>query len=68
MLTPVDPFDLISPKSYGSSGSPHDVWARLRREAPVHRCELGGSFENFWAITRHADIMLAERVLGLPRE
>jgi cytochrome P450 len=53
----VDPWDLIAPKHYGTAGAPHEVWARLRRESPVHRCEFGGDFEDFWAITKHADIM-----------
>lgn len=48
-------FDLIDPRSYAKQGAPHDTWTRLRREAPVHRCEPLG-FESFWAITRHADI------------
>ena len=37
-------------------GYPHDVWTRLRAEAPVARIEAPG-FKPFWAITRHADIM-----------
>jgi cytochrome P450 len=52
----VDPLDLVGPDRYGRSGPPHDVWARLRSEAPVHWCEPPG-FESFWAVTRHADIV-----------
>lgn len=51
-----DPRDLISPEHYGRKGLPHDVWTRLRRESPVQWCE-SDEFENFWAITRHADII-----------
>lgn len=47
--------DLIDPRSYATQGVPHDVWTRLRRESPVHRCEPSG-YESFWAITKHADI------------
>jgi cytochrome P450 len=53
----IDPYDLIAPRNYGEKGVPHDSWTRLRHESPVHRCEFGGDFEDFWAITRHADIM-----------
>jgi cytochrome P450 len=57
MSSLVDPQDLIAPKSYGTRGVPHDAWTLLRKESPVHRCEFGGDFEDFWAITRHADII-----------
>jgi cytochrome P450 len=53
----IDPYDLIAPKNYGTRGVPHDVWTLLRKESPVHRCELGGDFEDFWALTKHADII-----------
>jgi cytochrome P450 len=53
----IDPYDLIAPRNYGTRGVPHDVWTLLRKESPVHRCELGGDFEDFWAITKHADII-----------
>ena len=58
MSAPIDPYDLMDPLRYGAKGVPHDVWTRLRRESPVHRCEFrNDDFEDFWAITRHADIM-----------
>ncbi len=57
MSCSIDPYDLIAPSHYGTRGVPHDVWARLREESPVHRCEFGGDFEDFWAITKHADIV-----------
>lgn len=50
-----DGTDLVDPHAYATNGAPHDVWTRLRREAPVHHCEPTG-FEPFWAISRHADI------------
>lgn len=52
----IDPLDLIAADHYGSQGVPHDVWTRLRKESPVHRCEPEG-YQDFWAITKHADIM-----------
>jgi cholest-4-en-3-one 26-monooxygenase len=51
----VDPLDLVDAKRYGERGYPHDVWTRLRAEAPVARMEPPG-WEPFWAITKHADI------------
>jgi cytochrome P450 len=50
-----DGSELIFPTQYAQRGYPHDVWSRLRRESPVHRCEPPG-YGSFWAITRHADI------------
>jgi len=57
MSSLIDPFDLIAPPNYGEKGVPHDSWTTLRKEAPVYRCEYGGEFSDFWAITKHADIM-----------
>ncbi len=57
MSSLIDPYDLIAPKNYGIKRTPHDAWTLLRKESPVHRCEFGGDFEDFWAITRHADIL-----------
>jgi len=57
MSVEIDPYDLIAPLNYGEKGVPHDTWTTLRRESPVHRCEFGGEFQDFWAITKHADIM-----------
>ena len=52
----VDPLDLISPKRYGANGQPHELLAWMRQNSPVHWCEPDG-YQNFWAITRHADII-----------
>jgi cytochrome P450 len=38
------------------SGPPHNTFARLRRDDPVHRTEWDGG-QPFWSITRHADIL-----------
>jgi cytochrome P450 len=53
--TGIDPLDLVDPARYAARGYPHDVWTRLRSEAPVARIEAPG-FEPFWAVTRHAEI------------
>ncbi len=50
-----DGLDLVSSRAYAEKGVPHDLWARLRAESPVHRCTPKG-FDPFWAITRHADV------------
>src|SRR5262245_6142308 len=57
MASLIDPYDLIAPRHYGTRGVPHEVWTHLREHSPVHRCEFDGEFEDFWAITKHADII-----------
>ena len=46
---------LLSPAAYGRAGPPHELWTRLREEAPLLWCETE-ELEPFWAVTRHADI------------
>jgi cytochrome P450 len=38
------------------NGPPHNTFARLRRDDPVHWTEWDGG-QPFWSITRHADIL-----------
>lgn len=38
------------------AGPPHNTFARLRREDPMHWTEYAGG-QNFWSVTRHADIL-----------
>jgi len=52
----IDPADLVDPERYAQRGYPHEVWTRLRAEAPVAFLEAPG-YKPFWAITKHADIM-----------
>ncbi|MEM7218387.1 MAG: cytochrome P450 [Pseudomonadota bacterium] len=42
------------------AGVPHNTFARLRREDPVHWTEWDGG-RGFWSITRHADIKAMNR-------
>jgi cholest-4-en-3-one 26-monooxygenase len=56
MTADVDPLDLVDPERYARGGYPHDVWTRLRAEAPVAYVAPEG-LEPFWAITKHADIL-----------
>jgi cholest-4-en-3-one 26-monooxygenase len=51
-----DPSDLVDPQRYAQRGYPHDLWARLRADAPVAHVEAPG-YQPFWAITKHADIL-----------
>jgi cytochrome P450 len=55
-----DPLDLVDPVRYARGGYPHEVWTRLRAEAPIARVEPPG-YKPFWAVTRHADIMEISR-------
>jgi cytochrome P450 len=52
----IDPLDLVDPERYAQRGYPHDVWTRLRADAPVAYIEAAG-YEPFWAVTKHADIL-----------
>jgi len=56
MTTDVDVLELLDPARYAQRGYPHDVWTRLRAEAPVAYFAPDG-YEPFWAITKHADIL-----------
>ena len=55
-----DPRDLVEPSRYAAHGRPYELWAALRREAPVAYCEPEG-YAPFWAITRHEDIVAISR-------
>jgi cytochrome P450 len=50
------PFNLIHPGDYARSGYPHEDFARLRREDPVHFYRASDEI-SFWAITKHADLL-----------
>jgi cholest-4-en-3-one 26-monooxygenase len=43
------------------AGVPHEDFALLRREAPVHWNEPFGLMRGFWSITRHDDIQAVNR-------
>ena len=67
---PFEDFHLIHPDHYAARGYPHPVWARLRREDPVHWFDRTRGMP-FWAITKHADIVTIgkqpEKFLNGPR-
>jgi len=54
-----DEDSLLQDPQFFSSGDPHAIWARLRREDPVHWTE-GRFGRGFWSLTRHEDV---QRVL-----
>jgi cholest-4-en-3-one 26-monooxygenase len=60
MTADIDPLDLVDPERYARGGYPHDVWTRLRAEAPVAYFAPQG-LEPFWAITKHADVLQIAR-------
>jgi cytochrome P450 len=51
--------DLADPDTY-THGIPHDVFARLRAEAPV-AWQPGGQGKGFWAVTRFHDVQAVLR-------
>jgi cytochrome P450 len=52
--------ELLDPEDYGRQGPPHGIWTELRKNSPVHWCEVP-KIEPFWAITKHADICWISR-------
>ncbi len=53
MARVIDDIDLLDLDLY-EFGDPHEVWSRLRKEAPVY-WNVSQSGPEFWAITRYAD-------------
>lgn len=54
-----DPIDLGDLRLF-SQGAPHALFARLRRESPVHWCpEADG--DGFWSLTRYEDVLAVSR-------
>ena len=47
--------DLTSHDTF-AAGAPHNTFARLRRDDPMHWTEWAAG-ESFWSVTRHADIL-----------
>jgi cytochrome P450 len=56
MTTAAEALVLVDPGRFARDGYPHELWTRLRAEAPVAHFEPEG-YEPFWAITKHADIL-----------
>jgi cytochrome P450 len=52
--------ELFDPAHYARNGYPHETFARLRREAPVHWYE-GYEPLPFWALSRRAEIVEVAR-------
>ncbi|MEL7091740.1 MAG: cytochrome P450 [Pseudomonadota bacterium] len=42
-------------------GVPHDTFAQMRAEAPLHWTPEFGGARGFWSLTRHADIVAAQK-------
>lgn len=60
MTDTLDSLDVITAREYGEHGYPHDAWARLRAESPVHRFAPEG-YRPFYAVTKSADITEVSR-------
>lgn len=60
VLTPEEGASLIDSDFYYRNGYPWEVWAKLRRDAPICRIETDRD-EPFWAVTKYADIVEIER-------
>ena len=58
---PVEHLDLIDPDTF-AGGTPHELFAQLRDEAPVFWHEQPGSWgDGFWVVTRYDDILEVSR-------
>lgn len=57
-LVPVTAIDLNDTSTF-ANGDPHRLWARLRKEDPVHW--NGTPDGGFWALTKYADVLAALR-------
>jgi cholest-4-en-3-one 26-monooxygenase len=56
----LEELEIVDPDDYAAHGYPQQAWARLRREAPVFRCERGAPIP-FWALTAHREIVEVSR-------
>jgi methyl-branched lipid omega-hydroxylase len=54
--------DLMDPEFY-ADGPPHEIFARMRAEAPVHWSELGDG-DGFWSLTKAEDIAAVSKDSG----
>ncbi len=62
MTTTTEPL-VYDPYAYEIHEDPYPTYARLRDEAPLYRNDE----RNFWALSRHADVMAAFRDSELAR-
>ncbi|MET9064956.1 cytochrome P450 [Streptosporangium sandarakinum] len=54
--------NLVDQDLYAREGAPHDQFAWLRANDPVHRHDGGDlGWPDFWAVTRHADVVQISR-------
>jgi cytochrome P450 len=57
---PDDAIDLLDLRHFEAGGPPYELFARLRRESPIHwHAEQGGP--GFWAVTRYDDVVEVSR-------
>ncbi len=57
----METIDLSDPETF-ANGIPHEAFAALRREEPVsYQYGINTGPKGFWAVTRHADVVAANR-------
>ncbi|HEY8514742.1 MAG TPA: cytochrome P450 [Candidatus Binatia bacterium] len=57
----LDDIDIISNRTFGEHGYPHEAWALLRRVAPIYWYDRPHAQPPFWVVTKHADIVTISR-------
>ncbi|MGI9117916.1 MAG: cytochrome P450 [Gaiellales bacterium] len=59
-MSAAEAVDLVTPERW-EERIPHDDFAVLRRESPVHWHEESAPNHGFWAITRHEDVVFVSK-------
>jgi cytochrome P450 len=54
-MTSPEKFDMVLGSEYAEHGYPHEIWARWRREDPVHYIDQKEGIP-YYAITKHDDV------------
>lgn len=63
MTEPLTPESLARPSTFARPNDVYDLYARLRRDAPIAKAQPRG-YRPFWVMTRYEDIMAVERDAG----
>ncbi|MEW6273296.1 MAG: cytochrome P450 [Thermodesulfobacteriota bacterium] len=57
----LEDIDIVSNRTFGEHGYPHEAWTLLRHVAPLYWYDRPEAGPPFWAVTKHADIVTVSR-------